>query len=318
VTVYLMELAAAANQLGQLDTLFNMYFSPNSAGEQPGIRATYIALYRRRIGSAAPRRGWPDPVDDPELAQVALSRIGADVRDRNAARAYARVVASAPASRVNGLLALATLAVADGAWSTAAGHIADAALLDPEAASEHRALLALAPSVKMSADSLRAVRQALLAARPTRVSNGDALTFAERGDVRQYLVGLLSVRLGDSAGVASALAALARRSAADSRLALPLSRAIVGQAHLRSGNLTAALEAFEQCTPDVPARLRARYPVLAQHTDRLARAETLQRLGRGRDAIEWYRSVGEGAGLGVAGTPFVAAADSGARRAGRR
>ncbi len=318
VTVYLMELAAAANRLGQLDTLFSMYFSPNSAGEQPGIRATYIALHRRRVGSAAPRRGSPDPVDDPALAQVALSRIGADVRDRGAARAYARVVASAPASRVNGLLALATLAAADGAWPTAAGHIADAAALDPDAAAEHRALLALAPSVTMSADSLRAVRLALLTGSATRIASGDALTSAEHDDLRQYLAGLLSVRLGDSAGVASAKAALSRRSAADSRLALPLSQAIVGQAHLRSGNLAAALVAFEQCTPDLPARVRARYPALAQHVDRLARAETLQRLGREREAMEWYRSVREGVGMGVAGTPFVAAADSGVRRTGAR
>ncbi len=314
VTVYLMELAAAANSLGQLDTLFSMYFSPNSAGEQPGIRATYIALHRRRLGATTPRRGAPDPVDDPALALVALSRIGTDVRDRSAARAYARVVASAPASRVDGLLALATLEVAEGKWAAAENYFRDAASLDPDAAAGRRALLALAPSVSVSADTLRNIRQALLAQRVTPPVSGDDLTSIEQDDLRQYLVGLLSVRLGDSSAVAAARAALARRSASASRVAAALSLAIAGHMELRAGNLAAAMAAFEQCTPELPARLRARYPALAQHLDRLAHAETLARLGRGSEATRWYQSVREGAG--VAGTPFVAAADSGVRRTG--
>jgi len=313
VTVYLMELAANANRIGQLDTLFSMYFSPNSAGEQPGIRATYIALHRRRVGTSAPRRGAPDALGDPALATVALSRISTDSRDRGAAKAYARVVASVPASRVDGLLALAVLDVADGDWGAAEIDVRDAASIDPYAAAEARALLALAPSVSVSPDTLRAVRQALAARRTARRVSDDDLTAIEHDDLRQYLAGLLSVRLGDSTAISAARAALAKRSVAESRVAAPLAEAIAGHWQLRTGNVAAAIASFESCIPDLPARIRARHPALAQHLDRLARAETLLRLARKREAQRWYQSLREGAG--VAGTPFVAAADSGARRA---
>ena len=313
VTVYLMELAANANRTGQLDTLFSMYFSPNSAGEQPGIRATYLALHRRRLGAAAPRRGSTDALDDPALARVALSRISTNTRDRSAARAYAGVVAAA-APRVDGMLALATLDVADGNWDAAAVHFRDAALLDPDLAAEQRALFALAPSVTVSPDSLRAFRQVLLARRSTRRPGDDDLTVIERDDLRHYLVGLLSVRLGDSSGVAAARAVLASRPITESRVAAALAQAIAGHWQLRSGKPVAAMVAFEQCIPELPAYLRARHPALAQHMDRLARAEALTLLRRPSEAMQWYRSLKEGAG--VSGTPFVAAADSGLRRAG--
>ena len=315
VTVYLMDLAANADRRGQLDTLFRMYFSPNSAGEQPGIRATYIALHDRRTRSSARTRATSDTIGDPELARVALRHISADIRDRNAARAYATTVAAAPASRVEGLLALATLDVANGAWSAAAAHFRDASILDPDRAMEGLAVSALAPSVSISADTLRAIRRALLGQRTARSVTDDDLTAIEREDVRHYLAGMLSVRIGDSSGVAAARGALATRAATPSRVAAPLAAAIAGHWQLRRGNLTAAHVAFEQSIPDIPARLRSEHPALGQHLDRLARATTLQRLGRSDDARGWYRSLREGAG--IAGAAFVAAADSGPAAPGR-
>ena len=315
VTVYLMDLAANAERRGQLDTLFRMYFSPNSAGEQPGIRATYIALHDRRTRSAARAPTATDALTDPVLARVALRRISVDSRDRAAARAYAATVAAAPASRVDGLLALATLDVADGAWGAAAARFRDAARLDPERAMEGYAVSALAPSVEVSADTLRAIRRALLDRPSARGVTDDDLTPIERDDLRHYLVGMLSVRLGDSSGVAAAHRALAARTTPQSRVAAALAAAISGHWQLRRGTLTGARVAFEQSVPDLPARLRSEHPALGQHLDRLAYAATLQRLGRPDDARRWYRSLREGSGL--AGAPFVAAADSGATAVGR-
>ena len=311
VTVYLMDLAANANRTGQLDTLYSMYFSPNSAGEQPGIRATYTALYRRRIGGVRPKRGSPDAVDEPALARVALQRISTDARDRRAARSYASILAATPSTRVDGLLALATLDVADGKWDTAATHYRDAALLDADRAAEYRALAALSPSVVVSADTLRALRRVLASRRVASMSASDDLSSVERDDVRAYLVGVLSARLGDSAGVAAVQLALAKRSAGESRVAAALSQSVAGHWQLRQGKLTAAIAAFEGSVPDVPARLRLQHPALEQHLDRLARAESLRRFGRRDEARRWYLSLREG--FGVTGTPFVAAADSVAR-----
>ena len=316
VTVYLMDLAAQADRTGQLDTLFRMYFSPNSAGEQPGIRATYIALHHRRTHTGAQTRNASDSIADPNLARIALRRISADIRDRSAARAYAHSAASAAASRVDGLLALATLEVADGEWGAATTLFRDAAALDPERAIEGHAVSALAPSVSVSLDTLRALRRTLLGQRVAHSATDDDLTPSERDDLRQYVAGLLSVRLGDSTGVAAARSALMARKAAESRVAVPLSNAISGHWQLRHGNLAAALVAFEQCIPDLPTRIRSDHAALGQQVDRLARAETLQRLGRASEARSWYQSVREGSG--VAGAPFLAAADSGVRGAARR
>ncbi len=316
VTVYLMDLAANANRTGQLDTLYRMYFSPNSAGEQPGIRATYTALHRRRVAGPGSRRAAVVPVDEPDLARVALQRISTDVRDRAAARTYATVLATGPGTREDGLLALATLDVADGQWDAAAAHYRSVVLLDPDRAAEQRALSALTPSVIVSPDTLRALRSAVQARRAQTALPGGELSSMERDDVRQYLVGLLSVRLGDVAGVTAAVEALRKRPTSESRVAVALSQAVTGHWQLGRGSLTEAIAAFEASIPDLPARLRAQHPVLGQHLDRLARAETLRRLGRQDDARRWYVSVREG--FGVAGTPFVASADSGVRAASRR
>ena len=316
VTVYLMDLAANANRTGQLDTLYSMYFSPNSAGEQPGIRAAYTALHRRRIAVAGPKRASATPIDEPGLARVALQRISTDVRDRVAARSYASVLAAEPSTRGDGLLTLATLDVANGQWDAAAAHYRSAALLDPDHAAEQRALSALAPSVVVSPDTVRALRAVLQSRLAGPVPSRGDLSSVERDDVRQYLIGVLSVRLGDAAGVAAATQALTNRPAADSRLAAALSQAVTGHWQLRLGNLTAAIAAFEGSIPDLPARLRLQHPALGQHLDRLARAGTLRRLGRQDEARRWYVSVREG--FGVAGTPFVASADSGARATSTR
>jgi len=312
VTVYLMDLAANADRTGQLDTLYSMYFSPNSAGEQPGVRATYTALYRRRIPASGPKRGSATPIDEPGLARVALQRISTDIRDRAAARAYAGVLAAGPTTRSDGLLTLATLDVANGQWDAAGAQYGSAALLDPDLAAEQRALSALAPSVVVGADTVRALRRVLLSRRAVPVPSGGDLSPIERDDLRQYLVGLLSVRLGDAAGVTAALQTLMKRPVADSsRLGSALSQAVAGHWQLRQGNLEAAMAAFEGSIPDLPARLRLQHPVLGQHLDRLARAETLRRLGRRDEARRWYESVREG--FGVVGAPFVASADSGVR-----
>lgn len=316
VTVYLMDLADQAGRLGQLDTLFRMYFSPNSAGEQPGIRATYIALHGRRFPTVAPPRNAPNALDDALLARVALHRIGADPRDRPAARAFARVLAANPATRLEGLLALATVALADSGWAAANLVLRDAAVLDADAVLEQRALFALAPAAGASPDTMRAIRALLLARRAGPQSADDRLTTAEREDVRSYLAGLLSVRLGDGRGVSNARAALGRRAVEASRVASALDQAVAGHWALRSGQPTEAVAAFERGLLDLPANTRTAHPVLDQHLDRLALAEALARLGRRDDAIRWYRSVTEG--FGVAGVLFHVAAATGAEEARAR
>jgi serine/threonine protein kinase len=305
VTVYLMELADQADRRGQLDTLFSMYFSPNSAGEQPGIRATYIALHGRRFPKAAPPRNAPDPREDASLARVALHRIGTGARDRGAAREFARVLADHPPTRVEGLLALASIAMADSGWAAANGWLRDVAVRAPEVAMERRAQFALVPGSGVPDDTLRAIRGALLARGGEAHAATGVLSPTEHEDVRRYLVGVSSARLGDARAVAGASAALARRAEGTSRVAAALAQAVMGHWALYTGDAARAEAAFAAAELDLPARVRAAHPVLAQHLDRLARAEALARLGRTEEARRWRQSVREG--FGVTGMPYHAA-----------
>ncbi len=316
VTVYLMDLAAKANRLGQLDTLYSMYFSPNSAGEQPGIRAAYMALYRRRIAGAPANTLPVDLRDDPAIARVGLQRIGNDLRDRSAARAYANTMAAAPTpdTRAEGLRALAALDVADGNWVAASSRFRIAEGLDPARGVDDRAFFALAPSVTIAVDSLRSLRNELLTRRVTPVDAGSGLTGREQRDVREYLLGMLSIRISDSTGLAGALRALATRSATPSRVAAPLLAALTGHRMLRGGDVAGALGAFQQAMLDLPTSLRARHPVLSQYPERLALADCLHRSGRSSESREWYRALLEGPG--VTGVPFAAAAAAGQRGSG--
>jgi hypothetical protein len=293
-----------------------MYFSPNSAGEQPGIRATYIALHGRRFPNASVPRNAPNALDDALLARVALHRVGTGLVDRPSARAYARVLAANPATRLEGLLSLATVAMADSGLHAADGALREAAALDADAALEQRALFALVPGAAVTADTLRVIRASLSARRVTARAPNDVLSSVERDDVRQYLIGLLSVRLNDARGVLSAQGALQRRAAAPSRVAAPLRAAVAAHWALRRGQPAEAAAEFEHAELDLPVRVRAAHPALEQHVDRWARAEVLSRLGRKDEAVRWYQSVREG--FGVGGMPFYAAAVEGAVSNGGR
>jgi hypothetical protein len=289
-----------------------MYFSPNSAGEQPGVRATYSALFARRVAGAVKQRGWPTPLDDPALARVALHRISPDPRDRTAARSFAAVMAAAPALRVEGMLALATLDVADGAWAKATAQLVSVATLDPDAAATHRAWLALSPAVSLPADTLRVTRRALLALKSAPDDGPDYapgnapddLNTFETEDVRSHLAGMLSARLGDSAGVVAARTAIARHArGGTSRVATALMESLTGHWHVQRGEDALAVAAFANAIPALPARLRRRHDALGLHVDRLVRSQALSRLGRTEEAARWQASLREGSGL--AGAPYT-------------
>ncbi len=292
VTVYLMELAARANRIGELDTLFQMYFSPNSAGEQPGIRATYLAVHARRAQ-------LPEPaIDEPAAARIAMGRAGSEASDVRAIGRYAAALAAptnTPRTRADGLLALATLAWTERAPERAQRAWGEVALLDAEATLFHRALMMASPAVAVPADSLRSVRRALDVAGTTTDVPGE-LSKAEQRSVRAYLSGLLSRQLGDTASLAKTQRELAAVRGAD-RLAAPLSAALAGHLAVSRGNYVEAVLAFERGVVAVPSQLRARVPALGQQADRFAHADALRALGRMAEAERWYGSLRDGPAL---------------------
>ncbi len=302
VTVYLMDLAARSDSRGLLDTLFLMYFSPNSAGEQPGIRQTYLALHARRV------RATDRPILDPTAARIALRRTGATPVDLRAAAQFARTLA-APANeaslRVEGLLALAVLDWANGRTDAAYDAWAQATRLNASAALLARAVAAAAPSSPASADTLRSLRLAL--ARGDQPRAGLGLNADEWGTLRAYLGGLLSARLADTLTLATSVQQLASPRNGN-RLAAPLREALRGHLARARGNNDAAIAAFEKSIVQLPFEVRARIPALGQQADRFAHAEALHSAGRDVEARAWYASLRDGPALWS--TPYLAAVAS--------
>lgn len=298
ITVYLMELAARAERHPQLDTLFSMYFSPNSAGEQPGIRETFLALHARRV------RGVEYRITDPLSAQTALRRIGSHPADGRAARAFAQVLTRptvAPTLRLDGWLALASLAAASAQPDEAARAWQEASMIDAPTTVLHQAMTASAPRSPFAPDDLRALRQTVTTA-PLAAADRD-LSGREWETVRAYVVGLLSLRLDDTVAVRRARNSI-DITRADDRLARPLREALDAPLRVRRGDLAGALAALQASDVELPAAIRRRIPALAQFSERRLHAEVLMALGRQEEARRWATSLRHEPG--VWGLPFLA------------
>lgn len=296
VNVYLMDLAARADRLGELDTLFHMYFSPNSAGEQPGVRQTYIALHARRLPARDARTQSESLIDDPTAARIALHRLHGHEREFGAARGYAALMSSAgaePAMQLEGRLALAVLDVAAGRDSSLGNGLQEAARLDAPATLRHRVFLALAPNSSADAALLDSLRRSLTATRFIGDNGRDALSAAELEHLRQYLIGQLSVRMRDRAGAETARRLLLRDTNG-SRLSRPLESALRAQVALAEGKHEEAVQGFVSSVVAVPIGVRRRYPALEQHVDRQAHADALRALEQWDDADRWYASLRDG------------------------
>lgn len=287
VTVYLMELAARARRLGQLDTLYLMYFSPNSAGEQPGIRETYMALHTRLLRGGSPR------ITDPVGAHTALFLSGLDDSERTAARQFASTIVGlgVPAHlRVDGLLALASLDVVDGRFERAEQRWQEAAAIDADMTLLHRGLILTANGLSIPA-VVRSRARAALQPEVTRPVRG--LASDEHSALRLYVGGLLSIRLDDSVSARLASQQLGRMGIRN-RLARPLGAALTGHLFAMQKRWPEALSAFEKGDIAIPADLRREVPGLTQISDRKARADVLSQLNRAAEAAIWRASVTDG------------------------
>jgi tetratricopeptide (TPR) repeat protein len=109
-------------------------------------------------------------------------------------------------------------------------------------------------------------------------------------DIRLYGLGLVSLRLGDTAQAHAAAMTLTRRAdrTPDGEVAWSLSRSLRAQLALERGRPAQALSELEQARWE-----RAAGRSVVEASDRFLRAELLRRLGRADEAIGWYRSIAE-------------------------
>jgi hypothetical protein len=111
--------------------------------------------------------------------------------------------------------------------------------------------------------------------------------------IRQYLLGLLAVRLGDVAGAGAHSAELARRATGNGGLTDCLAaelEAVVARAECRPGE---ALAALERSRPRLWFQLTVASPFFSLASRRFLQAELLREAGRFDEAAGWYDSIAQ-------------------------
>jgi DNA-binding SARP family transcriptional activator/tetratricopeptide (TPR) repeat protein len=217
-----------------------------------------------------------------------------------------------PEVRAFGHVSLAWLELVDGKLARARQQLALAAALDSVTAMEHGALMLLFPFVPATPAELNAMRDKLNGWIPDRAPNFAASRLGGVHDdahlvLRDYLVGGLSARLGDTAE-AERRAALLDRAAGPADLVLYARAAAAGvraQAAIAAGHLDQAATLLQRSlvVQSRVARLgpSAFYP---RGLDRYLLAESLRSLGREAEARQWYNSFYNS----IFDAPFVAPA----------
>ena len=302
--LHLSRIALSERRHAEADTLMRRA----GALGTPPLRTELAALRAFAMGDAAARdqairalREMPD-----EAVRVTAMRVALFTGDLDAAERIARMLLTpqrAPEFQVVGRLQLADLALARGRRRAARAQLDSAARQPPGVARavalEYRALhlgqaFLLAPRVELEAmrDTLRRWDAVV----PPTSFPMWAVYNGLHGHVRRYLIGLLSVRLGDLSEAerqARALEEDAVTRGGDARaLAVGLGRSLRGHVLAARGAPDSALAAFEAGRALVSEGLLDA-PFANQATDRYARAEVLRALGRDDEAHAWYASLGE-------------------------
>jgi len=199
----------------------------------------------------------------------------------------------------------AELALAAGRWREAQRRLDAVAAADWDWALEVRAFAALTPFAPATAAELTALRDDLLRWRhPLGVPSGSTnFSVQNRRWVpaqRAYLLGLVSVRLGDTAAARGYARLLDRwdGTAGDSGLAGDFAHVVRAEIALRTGALREALAQAEQIHFAFSAPIM-HHTLYAGAHERFLHAELLHAVGRDEEALRWYASFPEPSGYDI-------------------
>lgn len=196
----------------------------------------------------------------------------------------------------------ATLLMARGQLRAAKDELAELDRLDPAQALTYRGLFALhplQPAVRDTLIALRAQLRSVSASAPAGPTGPTGLWVNIHSDIqpqlRAYLIGLLSVHIGDFAEAERSATVLARTEGeADAgHLARSHARAIRAELLRRQGRPAQAIAALESARDIVDFGSARTSPFYARSRQRFVRGELLQGLGRDSAALGWYSGIGE-------------------------
>ncbi|MFN2398481.1 MAG: BTAD domain-containing putative transcriptional regulator [Gemmatimonadaceae bacterium] len=302
-TWHLAQVAARERRYAELDSLLTRLLSTVSGGAALSVRAMHTAALGDVTAQAklAPElRG----TDDYSLI-VSVWRVAVFSDDLPGVTRFARLLTDPqrlPEVRALGHVVLAHLELAQGRWSRAQAELDALATLHQSWALEYRALLSVMPALPMPAGELETIRDQLRRwnANPTArvVSPADLWVNAHADDhtqLRTYLLGLVSARLGDVTAAQQHTTELARLEGSSDagQLARSQGRGIRAQLLWSRKDPAAALRALEAGPDAVDFGSARTSPFYARTYERFMRAELLRAVGRDAEALGWYRGLAE-------------------------
>jgi tetratricopeptide (TPR) repeat protein len=296
--VHMARMAAGERNLEELDSLVEVQVRTNPESDRALEMLALQAFSHRDKNQEREVTARLEHTNDVTLIIAAWS-VALFTDNLNGAERLARLLA-AP-SRPRELTALghawlAHLLLARGRWKEARQEFTAVEAADPALALEARAQLAAFDLVPGDREKL-ALRAALesMDAEAVPPSESPNVFFSVHNDLhpalRVYLLGLLSVGLGDPAAARQLAAQLEIMSAPPSSEALTSDwargiRALV----LRSeGRVSEALGTLEETRIEAWLPNSMASPFFSQAFQRFLRAELLREAGKPREAIEWYR-----------------------------
>lgn len=239
--------------------------------------------------------------------QIAARYVATFLEDYSTAERLARLELEwrrRPAIRADAQLFLGWLEMARGRWSAAQGEFAAAEQVEgaPDVLI-HRALAAALPFGGVPRQDLQAIRGEVSRWKPQpEAGEAPALAVRLRPHLRLYLLGMLSVRLGDRDAALAFANQLGRLEAPPDAASVVRALALTVRADVawQRGRAAEALSLLEPVRGEVPLEL-VRVPAYtnvreyAQEQARYLRAELLARLGRDREALRWLQTAFHGA-----------------------
>jgi DNA-binding SARP family transcriptional activator len=206
-------------------------------------------------------------------------------------------VARSPELRALCHIQLAHLALARGRPDTARAELAHAERLDRTWGLEVRGLLATLPFAPADPAELGDLRDELAAWDAAAAPPSSFLIFAMHNGlhptIRQYLLGLVSLRLGDPGSAAGHSAELARMALGDGGLTDCLAAELDASLARADGKTGEALALLERSRPRLWFQLTVASPFFSLASRRFLQAELLREAGRCKEADGWYRSMAQ-------------------------
>ncbi|HEY0997020.1 MAG TPA: BTAD domain-containing putative transcriptional regulator [Gemmatimonadaceae bacterium] len=317
--VHLLRISAQEHRATERDSLVARALAVS--GEDWGIELRAFRAHARGDARESARadsvlHGAQDAILERTAERVALY-----AGDWAGAARLARMMtepARAPELRVRGALWLADLAIARGRFRDAEAPLAEADRIWPVHPLLERARLATLPWAPVGRHELQRLRDAL------RRWDGEGpagqwpplQVYAGLYPVlREYLIGMVSVRLADSSAADRSAASLVTRAAVargagparaqEAELARGLGESLRAHLAAAEGRREEALQRLERSRIVVSEGL-LESAIGAQGHERWARAELLREAGRLREALGWYRSLAE---VGLHGQVWLAPAE---------